>query len=77
MTNQKATFVSRSQDGLHVTLYDDKGHEIGKNSYKDWLASMGPKLKPGQSVGCCCENGSILLACPIHAIDLGPDFEGL
>ena len=63
--------------GTLVFFFDDQGHALGLDFYKDWLAGMGPKLKPGQSVGCCCENGTILLACPIHAVDLGPDFEGL
>lgn len=60
-----------------VYFFNHDGHLIGRDTYANWIAGVGPELKPGQTVLCTCEKDSIHLNCPIHAVDLGLDFEGL
>lgn len=60
-----------------VYFFNHDGHLIGHDTYSNWLAGVGPELKPGQTVQCICTKDSIFLKCPIHAVDLGLDFEGL
>ena len=64
-------------DETLVFYFNHDGHLIGHERYSDWLAGAGQELKPGQTVQCICSKDSIFLKCPIHAIDLGLDFEGL
>lgn len=77
--SKKGTWLAmrgRSDETL-VFFFNREGLNIGQDTYANWLACIGPELKPGQTVECTCTEGAIHLDCPIHAVDMGPDFEGL
>lgn len=62
--------------GTLVFYFDRAGHALRLDFYKNWLAVMGPEMKPGTHVECICPEDALDLDCPIHSADLGPDFEG-
>jgi hypothetical protein len=72
---KNAVFAMREPDpGDLVLFYDKAGKPMGSEPYMQW---MGPKMKLGETVQCTCTEEAVLLGCPIHAISLGDDFEGL
>jgi hypothetical protein len=72
---RNAVFARRGDaPGDKVFYIDKEGLVIGHELYMHW---MGPRMKPGETVTCTCDPEAIHLGCPIHAIAMGDDFEGL